>query len=216
MACVGGREGTLPPARQPYARIADPAAPQPLDASPIDIAMPGQANASLSGLALLPLSMESPDYPALRLAVEALGGNADSRIWRRLREQEGLAYGAGASLDNDGPDPRSTLTLYASAATARAADALAALQDELSRALRDGLTPDEIERARRTWLESRKTLLRSEAGYAGLLAQGLLHGRDPAWLADFEVRMARVTADEANAALRRYLLPARIVWASGR
>lgn len=210
------RIARLPPARQPYARIADPAAPQPLDASPIDIAMPGQANASLSGLALLPLSMESPDYPALRLAVEALGGNSDSRIWRRLREQEGLAYGAGASLDNDGPDPRSTLTLYASAATARAADALAALQDELSRALRDGLTPDEIERARRTWLESRKTLLRSEAGYAGLLAQGLLHGRDPAWLADFEVRMARVTADEANAALRRYLLPARIVWASGR
>lgn len=211
-ACIA----RLPAARQPYVRIPDPVAPQPVDASPIDIAMPGQANASLSGLALLPLSMESPDYPALRLAVEALGGNSDSRIWRRLRERDGLAYGAGASLDNDSPDPRSTLTLYASAATARAGDALAALQDELARALRDGLTADEIERARRSWLESRKTLLRSEAGYAGLLAQGLLHGRDPAWLAGFEARMARVTAYEANAALRRYLQPARVVWATGR
>jgi len=210
------RIARLPPSRQDRVATLAPLLSQPLDASPIDIAMPGQANASLSGLALLPLSMESPDYPALRLAVEALGGNADSRIWRRLREQDGLAYGAGASLDNDGPDPRSTLTLYASASTARAADALAALQDELSRALRDGLTTDEIERARRSWLEVRKTLLRSEAGYAGLLAQGLLHGRDPAWLAGFEARMARVTADEANAALRRYLLPARVVWASGR
>ena len=206
----------LPPSRQPYARIPDPAAPQQVDTSPIDIAMPGQANASLSGLALLALSMESPDYAALRLAVEALGGNSDSRIWRRLREQDGLAYGAGASLDNDTTDPRSTLTLYASAASARAGDALAALQDEVARALRDGLTADEIERARRSWLEARKTLLRSEAGYASLLAQGLLHGRDPAWLASFEARMASVTAAEVNAALRRHLGSASVVWATGR
>lgn len=206
----------LPPARQPYARIADPVAPQQVDSSTIDIAMPGQANASISGRAVLPLAMESPDYAALRLAVEALGGNADSRIWRRLRERDGLAYGAGASLDNDGPDLRSTLTLYASAASARAGDALAALRDELARALRDGLTADEIERARRSWLEARKTALKAEEGYAGLLAQGLLHGRDPAWLAAFEARMASVTAAEVNAALRRYLGQVSIVWATGR
>lgn len=206
----------LPAARQRYERIADPAAPQQVDASPIDIALPGQANASISGQMQLALSMESHDYAALRLAVEALGGNADSRIWRRLREQDGLAYGAGASLDNDGPDPRSSLTLYASAASERAADARVALQDELARALREGLTADEVERARRSWLESRKTLLRSEEGYAGLLAQGLLHGRDPAWLAAFEARMASVTPAEVNAALRRHLGPASVVWATGR
>jgi zinc protease len=207
----------LPSSPQPYARIADPAAPQQVDASPIDIARPGQANASISGRAVLALSMESPDYAALRLAVEALGGNSDSRIWRRLREQDGMAYGAGASLDHDGsPDPRSTLTLYASAASSRATDALAALQQELATALRDGLTQQEIERARRAWLEARKTLLRSERGYAGLLAQGLLHGRDPAWLAAFETRMASVTAAEVNAALRRHVAPASVVWATGR
>ena len=211
-----GRMARLPPAQQPYVRIPDPAAPQQVDASPIDIAMPGQTNASLGGRALLALSMESPDYAALRLAVEALGGNSDSRIWRRLREQDGLAYGAGASLDNDSPDPRSTLSLYASVASARAGDALAALQDELARALRDGLTAQEVERARRSWLEARKTLLRSEQDYASLLAQGLLHGRDPAWLAAFEVRMASVTVSEVNAALRRHLGPASVVWATGR
>lgn len=211
-----GRIQRLPPARQPYARISDPAAPQQVDASAIDIARPGQANASISGHAVLPLAMESSDYAALRLAVEALGGNADSRIWRRLRERDGLAYGAGASLDNDAPDPRSTLTLYASAASARAGDALAALQDELARALRDGLTAEEVERARRSWLEARKTALRSEEGYAGLLAQGLLSGRDPAWLAAFEVRIASVTAAEVNLALRRYLGLASVVWATGR
>jgi zinc protease len=206
----------LPPARQPYQRIPDPVAPQQLDARPIDIALPGQPNASISGRAVLPLAMESADYAALRLAVEALGGNADSRIWRRLREQEGLAYGAGASLDNDSPDPRSTLTLYASAASARAADALAALQDELARALRDGLSAEEVERARRSWLEARKTALRDEAGYAGLLAQGLLNGRDPAWLAAFEARIASVSVAQVNAALRRHLASASVVWATGR
>ena len=206
----------LPPARQPYARIPDPVAPQQVDASRIDIAMPGQSNASISGRAVLALSMESPDYAALRLAVEALGGNAGSRIWRRLRERDGLAYAAGASLDNDGTDLRSTLTLYASAASARAGDALDALQDELGRAQREGLTADEVERARSSWLEARKSLLLAEEGYAGMLAQGLLQGRDPAWLAAFEARIAGVTVSEVNAALRRYLDQARIVWATGR
>ena len=93
---------------------------------------------------------------------------------------------------------------------------MAALQDELARALRDGLTADEIERARRSWLEARKTALKAEEGYAGLLAQGLLHGRDPAWLAAFEARIASVTAAEVNLALLRYLGPASVVWATGR
>lgn len=210
------RIARLSPARQSYQRIADPVAPRQVDASPIDIAMQGQANASISGRAVLALAMESSDYAALQLAVETLGGNSDSRIWRRLREREGLAYGAGASLDNDGPDLRTTLTLYASAASPKAGDALAALQDELARALREGLTTDEVERARRSWLEERKTALRTEEGYAGLLAQGLLHGRDPAWLATFEARMASVSIAEVNAALRRYLDQASVVWATGR
>ena len=66
------------------------------------------------------------------------------------------------------------------------------------------------------FINSPKQALKAEEGYAGLLAQGLLHGRDPAWLAAFEARMASVTAAEVNAALRRHLGQVSIVWATGR
>jgi len=210
------RIAQLSASRVGYQYIADPAAPSAVDPTPIVVAMPEQPNASVRGTAVLPISMESPDYPALRLAVEALGGNAGSRIWRRLREREGLAYGAGARLANDTREPRSTLVFYASAASDKAEVALASLQDELGRALRDGFDAAEIERARQVWQQARRTALSAEESYAAPLAEGLLDGRDPAWQAEYDRRMAAVTAQQASAALRRYLGAAPLVWATGR
>src|SRR6185503_4192944 len=38
-----------------------------------------------------------PDYPAWLLVGQILGGYNGSRLWMRLREQEGLSYGTGAA-----------------------------------------------------------------------------------------------------------------------
>ncbi|MEY5097854.1 MAG: hypothetical protein RJA36_573 [Pseudomonadota bacterium] len=210
------RIARLPASRIGYERIVDPAAPRQVDTTPIVVVLPEQPNASVRGTAVLPISMESADYPALRLAVEALGGNAGSRVWRRLRESEGLAYGAGARLANDTREPRSTLVVYASAASDKAAVALASLQDEIARALKDGFSTAEIERARQVWQEARRRALSAEESYAAQLAQGLDDGRDPAWQAEYDRRMAAVTAQQATEALRRYLGAAPVVWATGR
>lgn len=213
---VWKRIARLPASRVAYERVPDPVAPEAVDTTPIVVAMPGQSNASIRGTAVVALAMESPDYPALRLAVEALGGNADSRIWRRLRETEGLAYGAGMRLSNETRDARSTLVVYASAASDKAAVALASLQDELARALKDGFSPAEIEHARQVWQQARKTALSAEEGYAEQLAQGLYDDRDPAWQAQYDARIAAVTAEQATQALRRYLGRAPLLWATGR
>lgn len=210
------RIAQLPASRVGYEYIAAPAAPREVDTTPIVVAMPEQPNASVHGMAVLPISMESPDYPALQLAVKALGGQHIGRIWNRLREREGLSYDAIATLSNDTREPRSTLGLYASAASDKATVALASLQDELARALREGFSVAEIERARQVWQQARRTALSAEKSYAGALADGLLDGRDPAWQAEYDRRMAAVTAQQASAALRRYLGAAPLVWATGR
>lgn len=206
----------LPKAKTPYRRIVDLAAPLTVDTTPIDVAMPEKPNASVAGSSLLRLVDDAPDFPALRIAVKILGGDAESRIWKRLREREGLAYGAGASLSGNSFEPRSRIVIQASAASDKAEAARSSLQDELARALRDGFSEQEVERAKSAWLQERKTALRAEKSFASYLAQGLYNGRDYAWLAKYDEAISRLKASEVNEALRKYLADAPMVWMVGR
>ncbi|MFX9934708.1 insulinase family protein, partial [Acinetobacter baumannii] len=95
-------------------------------------------------------------------------------------------YAAGATLSGAVFEPRSTLLLYASVASGQAAEALAALREELQRALAEGFSEDEVARARRVWLDGRRRALASEAGLVRLLAGGLQSGRDFAALSDYD------------------------------
>jgi zinc protease len=207
---------SLPRARVAYERVARPEAPDVVDVSPILVQMPDKPNALVLGTAVIPLHSDMPDFAALRLAVEALGGDASSRIWRRLREKEGLAYSAGMSLEDSTPDLRATLQLHATAASGQATAALTSLQAVLAETLAQGFTEAEIRRAREAWRQQRLSTLGLEGEYAAHLAQALLDGHDYAWLERYDAAIARVGAAEATAALRRHLGRAPIVWAIGR
>jgi zinc protease len=213
---VWGKIAKLPVAKIPYQRIKEIEAPQTVDTTPINVAMPGKPNASIVGSTLLRITDDAPDFPALRIAVQVLGGDASSRIWTRLREREGLAYGVGVSLSGNNFEPRSSLAIQASAASDKADAALASLKDELALALKEGFSAQEVERAKAAWLEQRKVSLRSEKNFAGALASGLYNGRDYAWLAQYDKKIAGLTVQEVNLALRKWLGNAPIVWMVGR
>jgi zinc protease len=213
---VWARIKQLPKTKTPYQRIRELAAPLAVDTTPITVAMPEKPNAAVAGSTLLRLVDDAPDFPALRIAVKILGGDAESRVWKRLREREGLAYGTGVSLSGNSFEPRSRIVLQASAASDKAEAALTSLQDELARALKDGFSEAEVERAKSAWLQERKTALRAENSFASYLAQGLYNGRDYAWLAKYDAAISRVNAQEVTQALRKYLAEAPMVWMIGR
>jgi predicted Zn-dependent peptidase len=62
----------------------------------VDVPNAVQAEITLSNVITLPLS--SPDYHAVLLANEILGGDADSKLFRNLREQHGFTYGAYSAV----------------------------------------------------------------------------------------------------------------------
>ena len=213
---IWSRIGRLPSARIPYARVKDVAAPLAVDTSPIIVVMPEKPNATIAGSALLRITDDAPDFPALRIAVKILGGDSDSRIWTRLREREGLAYSANAKLSGNSFEPRSRLTIQASVASDKTDAAQLSLKDELARALKEGFSAQEVARAKSAWLLERKTSLHVEKSIAGSLAEGLYSGRTYAWLAQYDEKISRVTAQDAALALRKYLANTPMVWSVGR
>ena len=206
----------LPAATVPYERIKDQAAPGEVSTAPVVVALPGKPNASIAGQALLQTTDEAEDFAALRIAVNILGGNSDSRLWNRLRETDGMAYSVGATLAGSSFEPRTQFAIHASAASDKAEAALASLREELARALKEGFSTEEVERAKKAWAQDRRRYASDERLLAARLAQTMLHGRDFVWLAKYDENIAKLNAAEVTAALRKHLGSAPIVWSIGK
>lgn len=199
-----------------YQRIADPTAPTKVDTALIRVEKPDTPNARVLGVAVVALSRQSKDFPALQLAVEVMGGNASSLIWKELREKDGLAYSTGMQVSGSMMDDRTTIQLYATSASAQADKAMEKLKMVLQRVLDEGLSDADIARAKKTWVERRKAFLGRESNFASTLADALLDGYDFLARAKFDESIEQVTAKQATDVLRKYLLQAPIVWAVGQ
>jgi zinc protease len=152
------------------------------------------------------------DLVALELASVVLGAGAGltGRIPTRIREREGLAYSAAASVvSGAGLDP-GRLVVHVATSLDTVARAEAAVREEVDRLLDGGLTDLEFEDAR-TFLLRREPFRReTPQQWADLLAQAALYGEpcdDPEWVKSGYRSLDRATVE---AALRRHLHPEQI------
>jgi zinc protease len=194
--------------KSPFKRIAQPAnAPKPAS---VLFETPDKANALF--LAGLPVALQddAPDYDALLLANEILGGGTQSRLWERLRQKDGLSYGVGSQVRASGFEPNGQITLYAIFAPQNREKVQAAVKEEVSRLLGDGITEAELLDAKKSIEQQRKTGRAQDPNLAWLHLNNSRIGRTMAFSAQSDARIARLTVAEVNAALKKYLDPAKL------
>ena len=199
-----------------FERVPSPRAPSSVDVAPIKVAMLDTTNAKVTGTTVIAINRQSQDFPALQLAVNAMGGNSSSLIWRQLREKEGLAYSAGMYVVTSSFDERATVQLFATSSSDNAEKALGSLQSVLQRLLAEGFSPEQIQQAKDAWKEKRKTFLGVERDFASTLSDSLYDGFDFAAIAKFDDQLASVDHTQATAAVRKYLKASTFLWATGR
>ncbi len=152
------------------------------------------------------------DYPAFLMANQILGGGAlKNRIADRLRQKEGFSYGAGSFVNTSSQDPVTSWQAYAIYAPQNVAKLETAFQEELEKALKDGFTQEELEFARKTWLQGEEAARQEDREIAGWLNNSLYLGRSVLFQAELEAKVKALKLDEVNAALRKHLDPARLV-----
>jgi predicted Zn-dependent peptidase len=101
----------------------------------------------------------SDDFYAMALLAATLGGSMNSRLFLEVREKRSLAYGIGAyftPLKDAG-----FVRIYAGTVPEKADQTVAVVLDELGKLERDGVTEDELRRAK-TLLKS-NVIMRSES-----------------------------------------------------
>lgn len=190
---------------QAYARIQKPYHGIPTES--VFLTVPDKANAVYVQSRNIPISEDHPDYPALSMAVRLLGGNPGARISSRLREKESISYGAYASLSAARDVDNAMISIRAILAPANLVRLDTALKEELRQVLKDGFTQEELDSARSALQDLRRQYLTGEANVSGLLNRNLYWGDTMQRWLDYDDKLARLSLDDVNAALRKWLKP---------
>lgn len=171
------------------------------------IEIPDKKNAVLFGRLNVPLKEDDPDYIALDIANEMLGGGAflSSRIPNRLRESEGMSYGAGSFVSSSYKYPASSWGVYAIFNPTYKSRLDSALRNVITSTLQTGFKEDEFKKAETSWLELRKTYLGDDQSLAWRLANYMSDGKDLNFFTDYETKAKSLTLEQVNAALRKYI-----------
>jgi zinc protease len=192
----------------PFARV--PALYQDRPDTTIVIQTPDKANAFFLAGMNLPLRDDSPDYPALVLGNYMLGGGfLNSRLAVRIRQHDGLSYGVGSGLGAGALDSSGSFTANAIYAPQNVQRLEQAFREEIDKMLRDGFTATEVEQAKAGWLQSREVTRSRDQSLVNTLATYLFYNRTLAFDADLERRVTSLTPDQINAAMRRWINPAK-------
>jgi zinc protease len=195
----------------PYTRVPQPIVPVPPQRLLLQVT--DKQNANMFAKLDVPLSDNDNEYPALMMANYLLGSGGSSRLWRRVREGEGLSYDVRTSIDWDSVEPHSLWIGSAIFAPQNQPKVEAAVKEELARALKDGFTAQELAEGQRGLLSRRRLQRAQDTAVVGQMAFNLYLGRTFEKSAQVDAALEKLTVADVNAALRKYLKPDQWVWA---
>ena len=145
-----------------------------------------------------------PDYYAAQVVGEVLGGNMASRLFVEVREKRGLVYSVSAGLASN--RYIGAMRVYAGTTPEQGRECLKVIVDELRKLEQDGITADELERAK-VQLKS-ENVMRSEGSGArmGAIARSWWYERRVRTIQEVKEAIDAVTQEQVLGVLRRFSL----------
>jgi zinc protease len=196
---------------QPYARIA-PEAFLSVPGGKQSILTPDKANAVYMAGLTIAMDDQDPDYPALVLGNYIFGGSSlASRLGDRVRQKEGLSYGVSSGFTAGSEDKVARLSIGAICNPANIGKVETAVMEELEKLLKDGVTADELAKAKQGYLQSRELSRSSDLYVMGRLDRSLRLDQTLAYDEAFDKKLAALTPDDVLAALKKHIDPKRLV-----
>lgn len=143
-----------------------------------------------------------PDYYAAQVISEVLGGNMASRLFVEVREKRGLVYGISAGLASN--KHIGAMRIYAGTTPQQGQECFRVIVDELRKLEQEGITPDELERAK-VQLKS-ENVMRSEGSAArmGALSRSWWYERKLRTVQEVREAIDAVTQEQVLNVLHRF------------
>ena len=164
---------------------------------------------------LLPgIMRDNPDYFPLILMNDILGGSGfSSRLVNRVRSDEGLAYSVGSSFPGGVYFPYCFRASFQSKSRT-VAYAASIIIEEMKRITAEPVTPQELDSAKRSYIDRLPRTFASKGQSVGVLAGEEFTGRyatDPDYWQRVVARISAVTREDVQRVAKKYLTPEQLV-----
>jgi zinc protease len=152
-----------------------------------------------------------PDYAALTLAGFIFGSSPmNSHLFARIRSKEGLSYGVGAQFSIPTKDDVGVFFAYAICAPQNTPKVETIFKEELSLILEKGFTAEEVDAAKKSWLQLQQVSRGQESSLVSLLTDRRLWDRTMAFDSELEKKIEALTPEQLQAAVRKHIDPSQI------
>jgi len=157
---------------------------------------------------------DNPDYFSITVMNDILGGGGfTSRIVNRVRSDEGLAYSAFSSFPGGVYFPYAFTAGFQSKSRT-VAYAASIVLEEIKRMAAEPVKVDELENAKKGFVDRLPRSFATKAQIAGVLASEEFTGRyatDPEYWQKVVPRITAVTREDVQRVAKKYLTPERLV-----
>ncbi|MYD46553.1 MAG: insulinase family protein [Gammaproteobacteria bacterium] len=188
----------------PYERIGRDAQAQ--EAQFFEVNTPDKTNALMLAAYDFPFTDEDPDYEPLLVAFEIFGGGfLNSRLATRIRQKEGLSYSVRAGFSSHPIDKRGYTWAQASVDPENMDKLVKAFKEEVSRAVKDGFTEEEVTLAKNSIIDGRKGWRSSDGAISTMLHYTMFFKRNLSHYQEVDDRIAEVTLEDVNRAFRKHV-----------
>lgn len=194
-----------------YARIATPAETQ-VEGQRVTIDTPDKANSVYVAGMHIPIRDDSEDFQALEIGNYILGGGPlSSRLADRVRKKEGLSYGVGSMFQASPIDERGVLLMFAISNPTNTEKVVGTVKEEVERMLTSGVTGEELEKARDSFIKNRQGGRSNDGTLASTLLRNLEADRTMEFHKQADAKIQLLSKDQVDETIRRYLDPKRLV-----
>ena len=194
-----------------YTRILGPY--RKVDGIERTIETPDKQNAMLIGGMLSKMSDEDPDYPAMVLANYMLGGSTGARLFKRIREKEGLSYSVQSMFSAPTKDDGAQFMALRHRRPAERAESRSQPAGRAHSHAQGRLhTGRSRRRQDRVGRRAARWPVRRTQALAGLLIARARFDRTLKFDEDLEAKVAALTPAQVSEAFRKHVDPSEITW----
>ena len=198
-------EKELVPWKSPkaYARITQPYKPGLVEEATVNT--PDKQMSLVAVGHPLEVRDDDPEYPTLVLLNHVLGGSASSRLLNRLRQKEGLSYGAFSDIDARPLDKSGIFFAGAICAPENANKAMTLMLEEITKLQKEGISAQELADAKKSYAANFDTMLADDDFVGGELTKGLFLDRTFAFWKKVNDRIQTLTTADLQGAAQKYI-----------
>jgi zinc protease len=146
-----------------------------------------------------------PDYAAVVLANYMMGGDITARWPDRIRNREGLSYGASSAFSAPWDGDAAILSASIISNPKNSPKVESSFRDELRKTLAEGFTQKELDAAKSAIHDARVLGRSGDAAILGLIMTRAEQERTLAWDTQLDEKLAALTLDQVNAAFRKHV-----------